>query len=200
MQKVVYLVSVIMQNDTNVTFNGLGIAPKLMEILDRSGFKNPTPIQKQSIPVAIEGKDLIGIAQTGTGKTLAFGIPMLQQLAIKKCKGLVLLPTRELAVQVDESLRRLGKHLGLKTAVVIGGESMQRQIKNLRMNPHVIIATPGRLIDLLDTKHVDLKTTGVLVLDEADRMLDMGFAPQLKRILPPLAKRTPDDVILGDYG
>lgn len=170
------------------TFQGLGIAPKLMEIIDKLGFKSPTPIQRQSIPVAISGKDLIGIAQTGTGKTLAFGIPMLQRLAAAKTKGLVLAPTRELAVQINESLKQIGRSLGLKTAVIIGGESMFRQLANLRQNPHVIIATPGRLIDILGEKKVNLSNIGVLVLDEADRMLDMGFAPQLKQIIPHLPK------------
>ncbi len=174
--------------DVSVTFQGLGIAPKLMEILSKQGFKSPTPIQRQSIPVAVSGKDLIGIAQTGTGKTLAFGIPMLQRLVVAKTKGLVLAPTRELAVQINESLKQIGKPLGLKTAVVIGGESMQRQLAGLRQNPHVIIATPGRLIDILGEKKVNLSGIGVLVLDEADRMLDMGFAPQLRQIIPHLPK------------
>ncbi|MBU6447522.1 DEAD/DEAH box helicase [Patescibacteria group bacterium] len=187
------------------SFNGLGIAPKLMEIIDKLGFKSPTPIQKQSIPAAISGKDLIGIAQTGTGKTLAFGIPMLQRLAITKAKGLVLVPTRELAVQVNESLKVLGRSLGLKTAVIIGGESMFRQLSALKQDPHIIIATPGRLIDILSEKRVNLSKVGVLVLDEADRMLDMGFAPQLKKIVPHLPKArqtmlfsaTMDDAITG---
>ncbi len=173
-----------MNNENN--FSGLGIAPKLMEILSRQGFETPTPIQRQSIPVAIVGKDMIGIAQTGTGKTLAFGIPMLQRLVITKSKGLVLVPTRELAVQVNESLKQIGRSLGLKTAVVIGGESMNRQISALKQGPHIVIATPGRLIDLLGSKKVNLSHTGILILDEADRMLDMGFAPQLKQILPNL--------------
>lgn len=170
------------------TFQGLGIAPKLLEILSKQGFKSPTPIQLQSIPTAISGKDLIGIAQTGTGKTLAFGIPMLQRLAVTKTKGLVLAPTRELAVQINESLSQIGKPLGLKTAVVIGGESMQRQLAGLRQNPHIIIATPGRLIDILGSSRINLNNIGVLVLDEADRMLDMGFAPQLRQIVPHLPK------------
>lgn len=173
-------------SENTITFQGLGIAPKLMDILEKQGFVSPTPIQRQSIPIAISGKDMMGIAQTGTGKTLAFGIPMLQRLVITKSKGLVLVPTRELAMQVNDALKQIGKPLGLKTAVVIGGESMSRQIQGLRQNPHVIIATPGRLIDLLDQKAVSLQQTGVLVLDEADRMLDMGFAPQLRKILPRL--------------
>lgn len=164
-------------------FNGLGLAPKLLEILKQKGFVTPTPIQQKSIPVAIAGQDVMGIAQTGTGKTLAFGLPMLQIIAKSQKKGLVVLPTRELALQVNDSLQNIGKSFGLKTAVLIGGESMGRQLMAVRKNPHVLIVTPGRLIDHLQQKSVQLNTIGILVLDEADRMLDMGFAPQLKQIL-----------------
>lgn len=168
---------------TTNSFGGLGIAPKLLEILDRLHFKQPTPIQHQSIPTALQGKDIMGIAQTGTGKTLAFGIPMIQRLATHKGRGLVILPTRELAVQVDESLNNIGRFIGLKTAVLIGGENINKQVKLLRKNPHIIIGTPGRLIDHLEQKTLRLDSVAVLVLDEADRMLDMGFAPQIKKIL-----------------
>ncbi|MBI4437765.1 DEAD/DEAH box helicase [Candidatus Uhrbacteria bacterium] len=164
-------------------FYGLGIAPTLLERLESLGFKHPTPIQFKAIPVATAGDDVIGIAQTGTGKTLAFSIPMLQQMSARGKMGLVLLPTRELAVQVEETLRKLAGPLGLRTAVLIGGTSMGPQLKALRAKPHVIVATPGRLIDHLEQKNVKLDRVGVLVLDEADRMLDMGFAPQLKKIL-----------------
>lgn len=166
------------------TFDNLGIAPKILEILDSLKFTTPTPIQHQSIPVAIEGKDIMGIAQTGTGKTLAFGVPMIQRLAQEKGKrGLVILPTRELALQVNESLNRIGRPIGLKTAVLIGGEAMGRQIRDLRQNPHIVIATPGRLIDHLEQRTVTLANVSILVLDEADHMLDMGFAPQINKIL-----------------
>jgi ATP-dependent RNA helicase RhlE len=171
-----------------MTFNGLGIAPKLLEILGKLNFVTPTPIQHQSIPTALEGKDLMGIAQTGTGKTLAFGIPMIQRLAQNKGKGLILLPTRELAVQVDESLNKIGQPLGLKTAILIGGENIGKQMRQLRQNPHIIIATPGRLIDHLEQKSIKLDAVSILVLDEADRMLDMGFAPQIKKILVTIPK------------
>ncbi len=171
-------------------FGNLGIAPKLLEILSRSKFTQPTPIQSQSIPIAIQGKDVMGIAQTGTGKTLAFGIPMLQSLAQNKGKkGLVLLPTRELAYQVDESLRKLGQSIGLKTAVLIGGESMDRQIRMLRQDPHIIVATPGRLNDHLVNSKLSLQNVSVLVLDEADHMLDMGFEPQIRKILARIPKQ-----------
>lgn len=171
-------------------FTSLGIAPKLLDILAKHKFVTPTPIQLQSIPSAIAGKDLIGIAQTGTGKTLAFGIPMIQRLAQSggKSRGLVVLPTRELALQVNDSLKKIGGSLGLKTAILIGGEAMGKQLRALRTNPHIIIATPGRLIDHLEQKTLNLNTTHILVLDEADRMLDMGFAPQIKKILVSIPK------------
>lgn len=168
---------------TSPIFYGLGIAPKLLEILDRMKFANPTPIQHKCIPIAIDGKDIIGIAQTGTGKTLAFGIPMIQRLAQVKGKGVVILPTRELALQVDEVFQKFGRSIGLRTAVLIGGASMNVQIQHLRKHPHILIATPGRLLDHLAQRTVNLNDVTILVLDEADRMLDMGFAPQINKIL-----------------
>jgi ATP-dependent RNA helicase RhlE len=164
-------------------FGGLGIAPKLLEILDQLKLVTPTPIQHQSIPVAMKGHDVIGIAQTGTGKTLSFGIPTLQRLAQFKGAALIVLPTRELALQVDESLHRVGDSLGLKTAVLIGGASMGPQRSALAAKPHVIVCTPGRIIDHIEHKTVDLSNVRILVLDEADRMLDMGFLPQIRKIL-----------------
>ncbi len=154
----------------------------MLEIISKLGMQEPTPIQRQAIPVAMEGNDIVGIAQTGTGKTLAFGLPMLQRLAQHKGRGLVLLPTRELAVQVDESIKKVGASIGLRTAVLIGGVPMGGQLHALRNAPHVIIATPGRLLDHMTQGSVRLNDLKILVLDEADRMLDMGFAPQLKRI------------------
>ena len=164
-------------------FYGLGIAPKIIELLDRMKFVTPTPIQYKAIPVGIEGKDIIGVAQTGTGKTLAFGIPMVQRLALNQARGLVLVPTRELAIQVDETLQKLGNLLGMRTAVLIGGASMHLQVQALRRNPRMLIATPGRLLDNLSQRTMHLSDIGILVLDEADRMLDMGFAPQIDKIL-----------------
>lgn len=177
-----------MSSKESPSFEGLGIASKLLAILQTKGFTVPTPIQFQSIPVAIDGKDVIGIAQTGTGKTLAFGIPMLQRLASLKGIGLVVLPTRELALQVNESLQKIGGSLGLKTAIIIGGEPISRQFRALKANPHIVIATPGRLNDHIDQKTIHLDKVNVLVLDEADRMLDMGFAPQIERILKVVPK------------
>ena len=142
-----------MHNSHTITpvssFHGLGIAPGLLEVLERLGYVTPTPIQAQAIPVAIQGKDIVGIAQTGTGKTLAFGIPMIQRLAQVKGRGLVMLPTRELAIQVDEVFKSLGRSLGLRMALLIGGQSIKPQRDALQQNPHVIIGTPGRIIDHL---------------------------------------------------
>ena len=165
------------------SFSGLGLTPKLLAALDRLKFTTPTPIQRQAIPVAAAGKDVMGVAQTGTGKTLAFALPLIQQMAITKKRGLILLPTRELAMQVEESLRQIGQPLGLRCALLIGGASMSRQVDQLMRRPHIVIGTPGRMIDHLERGSLKLADVGILVLDEADRMLDMGFAPQIKRIL-----------------
>jgi len=175
-----------MNTTTNNTFYGLGIAPDLLKRLEALCFVTPTPIQYKAIPIGIKGEDLIGIAQTGTGKTLAFTIPMLQRLSATKGQGLVLCPTRELAMQVEETLRKVGGAFGLKTAVIIGGANMHRQVKILKAKPNVIVATPGRLLDHMQQRTVSLNQVGVLVLDEADRMLDMGFEPQIKKILATL--------------
>ena len=170
--------------ESNYQFYGLGIAPRLTDTLSQLKFKTATPIQHQAIPVALEGKDLIGIAQTGTGKTLAFGIPTLQRLTHdNKGKALILVPTRELAFQVEESLLKFAHSVGLKTVTLVGGDSIHKQIMALSRMPRVLIATPGRLIDLMEQRKVHLRDVRILVLDEADRMLDMGFAPQIDRIL-----------------
>ncbi len=172
--------------NTNITrtgFSGLGIAPRLLDVIDKLKFKEPTPIQSKSIPIGIEGKDLIAIAQTGTGKTLAFGIPLIQRLAQQKGITLILIPTRELALQVDQALHPFALAMGLKSAVLIGGASMHNQVQMLSKKPRIIIATPGRLIDHMEQRTISLSDTCILVLDEADRMLDMGFAPQINRIL-----------------
>lgn len=170
-------------------FSDLGLSPKLLTVLERLKFIVPTPIQLKAIPVAVTGQDVIGIAQTGTGKTLAFGLPLIQQIARTKKRGLVIVPTRELAVQVDEALGQVGHSLGLRRAVIIGGGSMRQQINQIKDRPHVIIGTPGRIIDHLQQKTMRFDDIGVLVLDEADRMLDMGFAPQIKRILQSVPKQ-----------
>ncbi len=165
------------------TFQGLGLSAPLLNTLEKLQFKSPTPIQHQSLPAAIEGKDLIGIAQTGTGKTLAFGLPMIQRLSTMQGRALVLLPTRELALQVAQALLPFTRNHNLKTATLIGGESFGLQLKALREKPRILIGTPGRVMDHLEQKTIRLDDTRILVLDEADRMLDMGFAPQINEIL-----------------
>ncbi|HTW96678.1 MAG TPA: DEAD/DEAH box helicase, partial [Candidatus Methylomirabilis sp.] len=179
----------MLEKNETLSFNGLGIAEKLLETLNKMGLTVPTPIQFKSIPTACEGKDIIGVAQTGTGKTLAFAIPMIQRLALYKGKGLVLLPTRELALQVDESMRAFGASTGLRTAVLIGGESINRQREMVRRNPHVLIATPGRLNDFITRGWIKLDDVKILVLDEADLMLDMGFAPQIETIIKKIPRQ-----------
>jgi ATP-dependent RNA helicase RhlE len=164
-------------------FSGLGIAPALLATLVRLRYVTPTPIQQQAIPAALQGKDIVGIAQTGTGKTLAFGIPMIQRLAQMKGQGLVVLPTRELALQVDESLRKAGQSVPLRTAVLIGGAGMGPQIHALSRKPHILVATPGRLMDHMQRRTARLDNVQIVVLDEADRMFDMGFAPAIEKIL-----------------
>ncbi|MBI4193219.1 MAG: DEAD/DEAH box helicase [Candidatus Colwellbacteria bacterium] len=169
-------------------FYGLGIAPGLLQALSNLRFTVPTPIQAQSIPIAIEGKDVMGVAQTGTGKTLAFGIPLIQRVLHGGGLGLVVAPTRELALQIEEMLRAVGASLNVRTATLIGGEPIGRQIQSLRRAPQLVVGTPGRILDHLSQKTLSLHAVRVFVLDEADRMLDMGFAPQLKRILAVLPK------------
>ena len=169
--------------EKNPSFYGLEIAPKLTDLLSKLKYTRPTPIQYKLIPSAIEGKDVIGIAQTGTGKTLAFGIPIVQRLASVKGRALVLVPTRELALQVEESILEISRPFGIKTVVLIGGASIGKQIRAIERSPRVIIATPGRLNDLIGQRKIRLADIAILVLDEADRMLDMGFAPQVNQIL-----------------
>ena len=171
------------KTQTAVRFSDLGLSQKMLSILERQNFLVPTPIQHKCIPLAMEGRDIVGIAQTGTGKTLAFGLPMIERLAKHRGQALILMPTRELALQVDEVLQRIGRSIGLKTAVIIGGASSRQQLQMLRRNPHVVVSTPGRLIDHLQQKNYSLRHVNIIILDEADRMLDIGFAPQLKRIL-----------------
>lgn len=172
----------------NPSFYGLGIAPRMLEILESIKFKIPTPIQLQAIPLAIDGKDVVGIAQTGTGKTHSFAIPMVQRLAGKKGIGLVLAPTRELAMQIEEVFQTIVPPFKMEAVCLIGGAPMAPQVKALRRNPRIIIATPGRLIDHMSNWNVLPQEVEMLVLDEADRMLDMGFAPQIELILEHLPK------------
>lgn len=177
------------KNEIEVTFGGLGIAPKILDVLLGLGFKTPTSIQHKAIPSAIIGKDIIGIAQTGTGKTMAFGIPLVQRiLTAGKGKGLIVLPTRELAIQVEKAIQKIGGGFGIKSVVLIGGAPIFQQIRSLRQSPNVIIGTPGRILDHLKQRTLNLQDTSILVLDEADRMFDMGFAPQIAKIFQVLPK------------
>lgn len=170
------------------SFYGLGIAPKILDILERINFKVPTPIQLKAIPLGIEGKDIIGVAQTGTGKTHSFAIPIIQRLLQIKGKALILAPTRELALQINEAFQGLAQPFAIKTACLIGGAPMYNQVQALRKNPRVVTATPGRLLDHMKQWNIMLDDVSILVLDEADRMLDMGFAPQIEQIFRFLPK------------
>ncbi len=176
------------KKQTTGRFNDLGIGENFLDIITKKGFDIPTPIQRQVIPGALDGKDVVGIAQTGTGKTLAFGIPMIQRLALYDGQGLILVPTRELALQAEEALNQIGNPLGLQCAVVIGGTSQHPQVRALKRNPHIVIATPGRLVDLMNQGFYKLDDVNIITLDEADRMLDVGFLPQIKRILQTIKK------------
>lgn len=177
------MLGILFVNSEQKTFDALGVKAELLAVLAKLGITTPTPIQHKAIPLAQKGDDVIGIAQTGTGKTLAFGIPMIERLHTSGAKGLILVPTRELALQVDETLAKVSASLGMRTAVLIGGANMRQQVAAVRRNPDIVIATPGRLIDHLQQDTIRLGKVQVLVLDEADRMLDMGFQPQIKRIL-----------------
>jgi len=172
------------------TFKELGLISPVQRALADEKYETPTPIQSQTIPAALAGNDILGCAQTGTGKTAAFALPILHQLGQKNRKStpncplvLALAPTRELAIQIDDSFRRYGKYLKLRQALVYGGVSQMRQVRALERGAHILIATPGRLLDLMNQGHIELNRLETFVLDEADRMLDMGFAPDLKRIM-----------------
>ena len=174
------------------SFTELPLSSALQQRLATSEFIIPTPIQAQAIPCALEGKDVLATAQTGTGKTLAFLIPvieMLQREPSQKVRVLVLLPTRELAIQVNEEYEKLRGHGLSKAALVIGGVSEKTQIQAVRSGSNLVIATPGRLQDFISRKLIDLREVKILVLDEADRMLDMGFLPAIRRILAILPQR-----------
>ncbi len=172
------------------SFADLNLSAEALHALERAGFEHPTPIQAQAIPPALLGRDVIGIAATGTGKTVAFLLPIIDRLAGKTgTRALVLAPTRELALQIGEELERFGSGRRVRGAVIIGGVGMGAQTEALRRRPDVVIATPGRLVDHLQQKTATLDGIEVLVLDEADRMLDMGFKPQLDRILARVPRR-----------
>ncbi len=178
---------------TSATFSSLGLSPEILQDIRAAGYAAPTPIQALAIPPALEGRDVVGCAQTGTGKTAAFVIPMVERLAGGAgTRALILAPTRELALQTQAAIDVLGRRRAVRAVTIIGGVSMGPQEQALRSRPPIIVATPGRLLDHLDRGAVRLDGLQVLVLDEADRLLDMGFAPQLDRILKrvPRARQT----------
>lgn len=178
-----------------MTFSSLALVQPILKALEAEGYTSPTPIQQQAIPPILKGRDLLGCAQTGTGKTAAFAIPILQLLHTKKhttpgIKALILTPTRELAIQINESLAAYGKYCGISHHVIFGGVSQLTQTQALKRGVDILVATPGRLIDLMNQGFVDLRRLEIFVLDEADRMLDMGFIHDVKRIIVKLpAKR-----------
>ena len=179
-----------------MTFKELKISEPILKALLNKKYDTPTPIQKQAIPVALSNRDLLGIAQTGTGKTAAFAIPIIQKLSqeplkgrIREIKALILTPTRELAIQIDESFSDYSRYTSLRHTVIFGGVNQNPQIEKLKQGTDILIATPGRLLDLINQKYIKLDHILHFVLDEADRMLDMGFIHDIKRLLPMLPKQ-----------
>ena len=178
-----------------MTFDSLGLSAALLRSVSEQGYTAPTPVQQQVVPSALAGHDLVVCSQTGTGKTAAFTLPMLQRLAAatpehkRRIRALIVTPTRELAAQVADSVKRYGKFLNLRCATVYGGVNIRRQMQELARGVDVLVATPGRLLDHASQSTVDLSRVEILVLDEADRMLDMGFLPDVRRILALLPKK-----------
>lgn len=170
-------------SQNNSSFTQLGIAPDILQVLDKLKFHTPTPIQQQAIPYALEGKDIMGIAQTGTGKTLAFGLPTIQRMLSHGGQALVLVPTRELALQVEDAMSPFLKAFKMKSVVLIGGVKISGQIYDIKRRPDLIVATPGRMNDHIYQGTIDLGEVKIVILDEADRMFDMGFEPQVKSVL-----------------
>lgn len=176
-----------------MTFSELKLSALLVSTLNKKGYTSPTPIQSKSIPYILQGRDIFGCAQTGTGKTAAFALPILQMLDeqanLMGIKALILAPTRELASQIGENFGEYGRQLNIKHTVIFGGVPQHQQVRTLRKGVDVLIATPGRLLDLIDQGFVSLKYVKYLVLDEADRMLDMGFIHDIKKIIPLLPSK-----------
>lgn len=178
-----------------MSFTSLSLTDPILRSLNKEGYSEPTPIQAQSIPIALQGRDLLASAQTGTGKTASFAIPVLQNLGTtqpnrgrKPIRSLVLTPTRELAIQIDESFRRYGRYTDLKTVVIFGGVNQKSQVRKLKQGVDIVVATPGRLLDLMNQGHLSLSDVEILVLDEADRMLDMGFIHDIKKVIKAVPK------------
>jgi ATP-dependent RNA helicase RhlE len=177
-----------------MSFNQLGLSAELLRAVDKQGYRQATPIQQQAIPLVLEGRDVLAGAQTGTGKTAGFTLPLLQRLQMspaggRRVRALILTPTRELAAQVDQSVRDYGRHLAFRSAVIYGGVSINPQIAKLRKGVDIVVATPGRLLDHMERKSVDLSRVEILVLDEADRMLDMGFIRDIRKVLKALPSK-----------
>ena len=185
-----------LQSIMNTNFQTLGLIEPLLKAIQEEGYTTPTPIQAESIPIVLQGKDLLGCAQTGTGKTAAFTLPILQLLVKnktgerrKKIRSLIVTPTRELAIQIGESFNAYGRHTGLNCTVIFGGVGQGPQVTALRNGVDVVIATPGRLLDLMNQGHLNIREVEIFVLDEADRMLDMGFVHDVKKLLAVLPKK-----------
>lgn len=180
-----------------MSFNTLGLSTELLNAVAEQGYTTPTPIQKQSIPLILQGKDILASAQTGTGKTASFTLPLLQRLMLnfnaqqqpRAVRALIVVPTRELATQVFESVKTYGTHLPLEAITLVGGVSIKAQIRELRRSGDILVATPGRLLDHINQRNVNLSKVEILVLDEADRMLDMGFLPDIRRLLALVPKQ-----------
>lgn len=180
-----------------MSFNQLGLTEELLKAVAEQGYSKPTPVQQQAIPIILEGKDVLAGAQTGTGKTASFTLPLLQRLfeninlhqKSRRIRALILAPTRELALQVVESVQTYGKHLPFRVEAIVGGASINMQIRNLRHGCDIVVATPGRLLDHIEQRHINLSQVEILVLDEADRMLDMGFLPDIRKIMALIPKQ-----------
>jgi len=174
-----------------MSFDTLGLTAPLLRAVKEAGYDTPTPIQKKTIPTALTGRDLLGCAQTGTGKTAAFGLPILQRLGApgEHLRCLILTPTRELAIQIGENLAVYAAHTGLRSGVIFGGVGQTPQVEMLNRGLDILVATPGRLLDLMQQGHISLGRIEIFVLDEADRMLDMGFLPDVKRVIGKLPRR-----------
>ena len=171
-------------------FEDLGISPATLKSLKKMGFEEATPIQAETIPMSLQNKDLIGQAQTGTGKTAAFGVPLIDKIEKERnqIQGIIIAPTRELAVQVSEELYKIGSGKRIGVLAIYGGQDINRQIRALKKGPHIIVGTPGRLLDHINRKTINLENVQTVILDEADEMLNMGFIEDIENILAKIPK------------
>ncbi|MFO8020091.1 MAG: DEAD/DEAH box helicase [Promethearchaeia archaeon] len=193
------------QKSSEVSFSDLDLIPELLHGVDDAGYIEPTPIQAQAIPLVFKGRDLLGCAQTGTGKTAAFALPILQRLVEsskksnkkRRIKVLIIAPTRELAIQIKDSFNTYGKYTGLRSTVIYGGVGQNPQVQQLKRGVDIVAATPGRLLDLMSQGHVDLRSVEVFVLDEGDRMLDMGFIPDVRRIVKKIPNKNRQTLVFS---